>query len=71
EDVKITAETLQLKIGPTTETDSLYRTLMRSIQPFLSATLESNAERLPVVEDGFSFVTECIIKMGKIRGSLG
>jgi phosphoenolpyruvate carboxylase len=71
EDVKIAAETLQLKIGPTTETDFLYHTLMRSIQPFLSVTLESSVERLPVVEDEFSFVIECIIRMGKIRGSLG
>ncbi len=70
-DVRGVGETLGLSPGPQTPEDEFYRTLVRTTQPILKHLLGLGRELLADDAEEVGLVTNWIIRMGKMRGSLG
>jgi phosphoenolpyruvate carboxylase len=70
-DLDDASEILGQDFGPRTEGDELHRTLMETVRPMLKQLIGKGREFVTDREREMGLVTDCIIRMGKIRGSLG
>lgn len=73
EDAHGVSEVLGVELGPKTDEDEQHRTLMEVVRPVLKKIVHaSSAEAAGSAAEGeFNVVKDCIIRMGKLRGSLG
>ncbi|HKJ87014.1 MAG TPA: hypothetical protein VKA48_00650, partial [Gammaproteobacteria bacterium] len=67
EDVRGVSEILGIEFGPRGDDDEQHRTLMEVVAPVLRQLTRSGASS----GGDLNVVTECITRMGRIRGSLG
>lgn len=69
-DIRGVRETLGLSLGPKSPEDEFYLTLVETTKPILRHYLGLGRELLPDADEA-RLVTDWIIRMGKMRGSLG
>ncbi len=70
-DVRGVTETLGLDLGPQTPEDEFYLTLVETTKPILKHFLGQGRELLADHAGEARLVTDWIVRMGKMRGSLG
>lgn len=71
EDLQEVQEILEIPLGPQDSDDALYHTLLEALRPMLKDLLDESYSLLDSREEERRMVTELIIKLGKIRKSLG
>jgi len=71
EDLNAVQEILGINIGPQTEEDKFYFTLVETTKPILKHLLGTGKVIVPDQEEEVRLVHDWIIRKGKIRGSLG
>ncbi|MGI6097742.1 MAG: phosphoenolpyruvate carboxylase [Dethiobacteria bacterium] len=69
EDVKGIEEELEITCGPKEESDHLYHVLSETIKPLLKHILQGGSNEN--TEEEQSLIQDCLVRQGKIRGSLG
>jgi phosphoenolpyruvate carboxylase len=62
---------LDHEMKPLTEGDELYRTLMETVRPMLKQLIGSGREIISDKKKEMDLINEWLIRMGKIRRSLG
>ena len=71
EDYEITCEILEIEKEDSINEDEFYHTLLKSIRPILLHLLGKQRDLFNDGEEEQKILNEWIVKMGKIRGSLG
>lgn len=72
EDVELASHYLNLKvISEVEKEDSFYHTLLKSIRPILLHILGRQKDMFETHEEEMKILNEWIVKLGKLRGSLG
>jgi phosphoenolpyruvate carboxylase len=71
QDVEIVQDLLGVEIGPRTEDDHFYHTVLRALSPLLLHALGRGSQRLGTSREEESMARQWIVKLGALRGSLG
>lgn len=71
EDVKGVEEVLEVELGPVTDEEKQHRTLMDVVGPVLKIYADEGLSSIPGGDQEVSVVRDCLVRMGKLRKSLG
>jgi len=71
QDVDAVEELLNVRLGPQSDEDQFYHTVLRALSPLLLHALGRGSSRLGTSREEETMARQWVIKLGTLRGSLG